>query len=358
MDFIKLLPTPSISGGLILNRIDSAVWIERYREAGEFHITTDRSSGLLEELPTGSFITHKDTLDVMEVDVHSIAGNVVTISGRGITTVFDRRIVGSSLAYASPDAVPGDYILAAATIPDQWMLMLRQHCKAAYGAPADDELASTLFSRGPTAIDGESVERIIDRKTVYEAAIELLALYDHGWSARRSLINNSITFSITGGNDKTSTVNFSEESGELLNAEYLRSTRANKNVAFIQGRFVHTFYYAPSSTGWSRRTLFVDASDIDEKLTAAPVGAELAAIKVKMQNRGRLALMQNNNMNIVRADISSNTRYRYRTDYTVGDFVSVEGMLGASSIRRVTEYTEIEDSNGTSGYPTLSTLEV
>jgi hypothetical protein len=73
-----------------------------------------------------------------------------------------------------------------------------------------------------------------------------------------------------------------------------------------------------------------------------------------MQVRGRIAIDNQNRVTIVKSDISSVTPYQYRTDYNVGDLVTLDGNFGVSAVMRVIEYVEIEDESGESGHPTLS----
>ena len=48
------------------------------------------------------------------------------------------------------------------------------------------------------------------------------------------------------------------------------------------------------------------------------------------------------------------SRYKYGTDYNLGDKVQVENEYGISGTAVVTEVTEVEDETGYNVYPTLS----
>jgi hypothetical protein len=72
---------------------------------------------------------------------------------------------------------------------------------------------------------------------------------------------------------------------------------------------------------------------------------------------GRQILASQNEVSISKVEISKNTtRYKYRTNYNVGDLVSVEGNYNTSAIMRVVEYVEIEDETGENSYPTLAEI--
>jgi hypothetical protein len=101
--------------------------------------------------------------------------------------------------------------------------------------------------------------------------------------------------------------------------------------------------------------MIVDASDIDNQFSAYPQGADLTAVINKLLIRGYEALAQQSNVAITNAKISSSSQtYKYRTDYNVGDIVSVRGDYNTSARMRVIEHVEIEDETGESSYPTLT----
>ena len=61
-----------------------------------------------------------------------------------------------------------------------------------------------------------------------------------------------------------------------------------------------------------------------------------------------------NRVTITRADIAPVAKYRYRTDFQVGDLISIDGNFGAIAVMRVMEYVEIQDETGETGHPTLA----
>lgn len=145
----------------------------------------------------------------------------------------------------------------------------------------------------------------------------------------------------------------------MKNADYLWSNKPLKNAALVTGKFVETMVYG-SETGYARRTMFVDASDIDGALTAVPTGATtptLTQVRADMAERGRQALANQRQIVLANASLTDDQSYRYRVDFNVGDIVRLSSSFGEILTMRVSEYAEIQDSNGIHGYPTLAALD-
>ena len=87
--------------------------------------------------------------------------------------------------------------------------------------------------------------------------------------------------------------------------DYLWSDKKLKNSAMVIGRYVNTAVDTPGTTKYNRKTMIVNADDIDGALTAPPAGAALTDIVNKMKIRGTQALASQNRITITRADISN-----------------------------------------------------
>jgi hypothetical protein len=103
--------------------------------------------------------------------------------------------------------------------------------------------------------------------------------------------------------------------------------------------------------------MYIDASDLDSNLTAPPTttGGMQAEYIEQMQQRGRDALQQQNKIALTNVRVSNKLiRPAYRIDYEVGDIVYVGGAYRDTEMMRVTEYVEMEDDDGETGYPTFA----
>lgn len=366
--FVNTIPTNLVNAEYI-SGYNSAMWVERYREPGEFELIAPLSSGLKEFLPLGTIISHIDTLEAAIVETHHIKENVnsdpiITISGRTFDSFLENRIVGTNQAWGDAAVPFTEYSLSAANTWNQAVTLINQHILSTLLIDDNESLNDNILAATVTPGTGVSETRIIKRGSVHARLMELLAVDNLGIRFIRrnpfGVFGDDVKsyFLIHHGNDKRDTVNFSWTDGELKGAEYLWSLKKSKNIALVQGRYVEEIVYS-SANHYDRRIMFVDANDIDGYMTTVPTISTtptIGQIRAKMYIRGQEALANQNEVNIASTDISDVSQYQYRKDYDIGDIVSVDGNYGGQEQRRVIEYVEIEDEHGESGHPTLAVL--
>jgi hypothetical protein len=351
--------------GEVVNGADSKMWVERYRDPGEFSLSGNLSAGLREQLPVGTFISHNNTLEVMVVENHQIVEDrssdpTIQVTGRSFETMLEQRIVGVNQIDGTAHTL-SEYVLAADYTWNQAVTLINEHISTADVADPNDALGSVIAA---ASVSGASVETefVVGRDNVHAKLLSVLELEDLGIrTIRRNTFGllgsaTNTTLLVHAGSDKRNSVVFSWVSGDLESAEYLWSNKKHKNCAVVFGTYVGTKVYS-ADVGSNRRVMYVDATDLDDYLSAPPIGGNLTSILSKMAKRGRVALAAQKEVNLVRADTSNVTNYQYRRDYEVGDYVTVQGNRGETATMRVTEYVEIEDENGESGHPTLSVID-
>jgi hypothetical protein len=366
MDIFKyntITSPTSLDQAEFLNNLKSVMWVERYKEPGEFSIEADLSSGIMGQLPLGTLISHTNTLEVMIVENHEIKEKksedpTIVVSGRTFFSFLENRIVGTDSVRASTTISP--YILVAQQI--QWQIrdLIKDHI-GSLAATANDRLddVDTIVEFYTAFFSGDSVARTIKPGTVMNAVIDLLNVYDMGIKTIRKNPFGDGTWIMTylliyKGAPRQNTVMFSWKDGDLDSADHLISQKKKKNSAIIMGTYTnHVVDLGP--TKYDRRFMIVDAKDIDGHLDKTDSFSGLTA---SFQRRGREALAKQTNVVINRADVSSTAKYLYRRDYYVGDLVSVDSNYGDIAVMRVVEYAEIQDENGESGHPTLAFPEV
>lgn len=344
--------------GEVVNGLKTKLWVERYRNAGEFKFTADVSSDVRTVLPIGAFITHMDTLEIMIVENHEISDekgkeSELIVSGRGLETDFEQRVVGSNIASPSVGLV-GDYALTADETWDQAVTILKDHLYAAMLLDDDNEWPYLTITTDIPA-GGTSVARSIKRDNLHKSLLDLLSIDEVGVKViRPTAAEVNTTLLIHKGVDRSSQFVFSYDTGEIESADYLWTNKASKNSAFVSGKWVQVWVEGPQ-VGYARRVLQLDASDIDNSFSAAPAGADLTAVVVAMTQRGTDAIAAQNDISLTKAEVSREVNQnRYRVDFNVGDLVTIQGDYNEVSKMRISEYVEIEDQNGYVGYPTLT----
>lgn len=349
------------------------MWVERFRDAGEFEIVAPVSSGLKALLPEGTFISHIDTREVCVVENHEIEEKTdedpkIKITGRSMEVILEDRIVGANNAAFWSGGNPGaavayaDSSLAAGYPAAQAIALVNATIRT---PDNDDDKFQGILCAGETITEGASEIRIFKRGTIYSALIALLEQAKAGICVIRKgdfghRFADSLTdtyFYVHNGVDKTGTVFFSTDTGDVDNAQYLWSRKTLKNVALVSGQNIEVIVAdSPLATGFDRKVMLVDGGDIDRDYPSLDAAGK-TAVENAMRARGREALAAQRKTALASVDISRTHEYKYRTDYDIGDIVSVYANYGQFEQRRVIEYVEIEDDSGRVGYPTLAELE-
>jgi Siphovirus ReqiPepy6 Gp37-like protein len=364
VDMFRFTPNPSspttLVGGEYINGYLSAMWVERYQDCGEFQIKAKLSSGLREFLPLDTFISRPCTFEVMVVENHEITDNddidpILTISGRSMFSILDRRVVGVFQMRQSMS--PAQYQLSSNLTSYQTVNMINEHIYSASdgGDRFDNISASSSISSEPN-----SPTRSIKFGDMLEAVKSLCAIDDQGFrTLRRSpfFIYNgtasSTVLTIYKGVNKTASVIFSYQRGDIDQATYLWTNKNYKTHAYIFGQQFYAFAENPAITKLDRRMMTMDAGDIESHYPNPPSVQDQSWINGDMKNRGFQQLASQRKVTMAQVDISPFTSYLYRRDYGMGDLVMVDGNFGVTQAMRVIEHVEIQDENGTSAHPTL-----
>jgi hypothetical protein len=363
--------------GEIINGIHDSLWVERYRDPGEFKIAGPLSSGLREALPIGSLISHTDTSEVMMVENHEIndeedEDTKISITGRSFDAYLEERVVGWSLYWDNKDLTLTQqpvYTLASGTSYAQAAQLIKDHINTARTpAAANNQLVNVNEATRITLPSGNyptySATQL-RRGYVHPALVEILGVNDLGIRiVRPGIALTSLTaapvvtrFVVHDGIDRRATVMFSYDLGDLKSADYLWSLKRNKTEAIISGRYLDQAVTS-SKTGLQRREIFVDGGDIDGVYTSYPTGANKTNALASMAIRGNAEVLANNDVEVTRVDISRTNQNRYRVDYDIGDLVRLDGNYGSIQVVRVVEYVEVQDQDTQYGYPTVSIVNV
>lgn len=348
-----------LQSGQFVDGYKSIQWTERYRDAGEVIIEGALSSGLDRLLPIGTLVSHIHSYEVMIIESHNVVEHAdedptIRISGRSLETALENRVVGLNLARSTNDL--GDYTLAAANSWAQAVTLINQHITTAGGANAADILGS-LSAFTSLTTGGTSEERKFGRVPLYPTLLSILAVDNCGIRTIRKNVagfnsTTATTFMIHKGTDRSGAIVYSSKAGDIESAEYLWSQKSYMNAAIVVSRYLQQLCL-PSQTAWNRRFMIVNANDLDSHLDVVPTGATRTNLLNAMTTRGWQAIRNQTRVDLVRADLSELSRYKFRKDFHVGDIVSLDVSFGPIAKRRIVEYTEILDENEFREYPTF-----
>jgi hypothetical protein len=359
MDIFTINKT-TYTNGEVVNDLDTKLWVERYREPGEFKFTCKPTEKLRSQLSRGTLISHLDTLYVMMVEDHEIqedsdGTSIMTITGRSVDAFFENRMAlpnnfglksfGTEVSFLYDQLSATSWAQAASLLNDQ----IRSPLNAAQDALPNITILSSFVTATETP-----KERVIDRAQLDVAFKSVLEQSDIGIRVERP--NGGTTnlfFILYNGTDVSGSVRFDYSANDFASARYFWSIRTLKNGAQVVGKYQVSITRPVGLTGWDVRMLYVDASDFD---TLPGTQAETDAGVRKLASRGQEELGKNKETQLLEATISTTCRPKFRKDYQIGDIVYVIGNYGISQKMRVVEFAETEDGSGISGFPTLKSL--
>jgi hypothetical protein len=365
MDIIVFNNLPyltSIDSGDIVNGLSTKMWIERYDSSSEFTFTAPAIGDIQKRLPIGSLVSQVNSPILMHVENHEIVENageepILTITGRGFETFFDCRTVGTSQP-GFPRVSYDEYTIIAMKVGQQIKYLFDQH--ATHDVYDVNNNIPNVFSYWDGTGPNDPVERTVKRGPLYAAMEEMAKIDNLGiqtirpYPGTRNGSKNTVYIIIYSGVDRSKTVMLSYSAGDIVGGDYLWSNKLDKNAALVSGKWFEVVVN-PEETGAQRRTMWIEATDIDGEYQDQPTDeATILTLVAALEQRGREILSLQNPVILTKAEPSrEGLTAEYRVDYDVGDIISVYGQYNETTRMRVTEYVEFEDENGENGYPTL-----
>lgn len=347
----------------IVDRFISLVWTERWQSFGDFELDIPSSVQTRTLFKPDTYLAMNKSNYVMRVesvedDNNADGGRILKVKGRSIEAIMLDRVAKDSTSDLT-------------TVP-KWIItdtpgavgrkIFHDICVTGILDSADVISGVVEGSFMPSSTIAEPVDPItvnLDPTTVYDAIVtNVLNPWELGMRMLRDDATGQFYFEIYAGSDRTSTnptgliaVIFSSDLDNLQNTKELTTIDKSKNVAYVFSpagfEKVYPVDVDPTVTGFERRILVVDASDITS--TATP------SVTAALIQRGNEALAASRTFLGFDGEISQNCPYVYGVDYNLGDLVEEHNVDGVTSQMRVTEQIFVSDSQGDRTYPTLVT---
>lgn len=388
----------------------SLIWTERFQDAGEFQFKTPMVAETISKIPEGSFVSLRETAEVMIVENHSIGYDAngvpeLTTTGRSFAVFLENRFNYGD--YNQPYDMLHQYDYQDAVACLIWNALANGTTVNVDGSSRariiDDLVFRTMVCDRMTDQTGLSVGAVgslfelhdwtVQPGEVYSKVLDWLRLGNLGLRTIRpetktlvyemttyfetaggppyegtvyhanTYFTGRLKFEIYNGRIRTQTpapaaaqspVIFRYDAGHIESPTYLRSAKGFKNVAFVVCPDGELFVYGndpdPSGdgdyTGASRRAMLVDLGTID---------SSVVDLNQYMLQQGQIALKNANILLMADGAISPSTplTYGWNEDYFLGDVVTVVGEYGVREDMVVTEYVRNQDASGVKAYPTL-----
>lgn len=330
----------------IVDTASSVIWANRFRQCGDFEIYVSASASVLQLLQEDRFVVRQDDsmvgiIERVLLNTDEEAGDFLTVTGRCTRSILDRRIVWDQTALSG-------------TVEN----VMRRLVIDAFISPAIEARKYDKLTLAAAHGYADAVSVQFTGDNLQEAIDGLCAANDYGYAI--TLQDKQLVLDFYKGVDRSAgqrvnpRVIFSEEYDNLTASSYSFDKTAYKSVALVAGegegsaRRRTTVSRIIDQSGLHRREMFIDARDIssnDGEITETEYMAQLA-------ERGRTDLNAAAMVESMDGSVVS-TQYVYKTDFGLGDLVTVINKYGVQADTQLLEIVEVWDENGYTCTPTF-----
>lgn len=338
----------------IVDVYESIIWTERYYEYGDFELYTAMTQDILNYIKTDNYIQRvgSDRVMIIEeirIDTDSETGNHITITGRSLESILDRRVIWSQT-----------------TISGNLQNGIKKLINENIISPSKEErkISNFIFKDSTDSqITGLTVEAQYTGDNLYDVISKVCEEKSIGFKVSLNE-NKQFVFELYAGADRSYEqtnypyVVFSPNFDNIINSNYLESKENLKNVALVGGEGEGTArkYLAIGNTsGLDRRELFVDARDISSE---GEDGETLTTEQYNelLKQRGNEYLADYTDLVSFEGAVETNIMYKYGVDFFDGDIVQIANEYGHEAKVRILEVVISENEEGNSVYPTFKTI--
>ena len=337
------------NGQDLIEDYKSVIWNEKYADFGNFELVIAPNHPLALDLVPGTMVASTESqrlvlIRKIERTTDPDGSTLLKITGRTMESLLGDRLIFQGfepepLTYRGP---LGDIIKSLAA---------RALGSNAYANA--DRISNIRVLNNTT--DNESMTVEVKTGSFLEILKNLCAIKRFGFIFRPNS-DGGYTFTIEQMTIRRN-IKFSTLDGTLRSPRYVIDESEYKNVAYVTSKDhaalqIVSRNVALNISGFDRRVLYVEASDVDP----ANYNSTSELEKV-LRARGRSALSEHQRIIYVDGDISEDDRYKYFDDYYLGDLVEFTGFRNTTNDAQIVEYTWVSDERGIRSYPTYQLLE-
>lgn len=339
----------------IVDVYESFIWTDRYYEYGDFELFTSMTDTILSYIRQDYYLQSRESEHVMiiekiRINSDSENGNHITVTGRSLESILDRRIVWGQ------KTITGNLQNGIRTLLNENVI-----------SPADNKrrISNFIFEASTDpAITSLKIDAQYTGDNLYDVINKICSERSIGFKV--TLNNNKqFVFKLYAGTDRSydQSVNpyviFSPKFENIINSNYVESKSALKTVTLVGGEgegSARKYTTVGGGSGLNRRELFTDARDISSDVGDGVVLSD-AAYTAQLQQRGKEKLAENTDVTSFEGQVETTVMFRYGEDFFNGDVVQIANEYGHETKARIVEIVMSEDEDGNSVYPTFKTIE-
>lgn len=343
----------SFSSVEVIDMFESFLWVDRYNSFGDFEIFTLANKNILNVAQQDFYLWSPNSEHSMIIDERVItsdieSGNALTIRGRSLEFILDRRIVWFQTI------LNGNFQNAILRLLNENIINPlnpnRRISNFIFQASTDPRITSLTIKAQFTG------------DNLYTTIEELCKERQLGFKIVLNT-NNQFVFSLYMGTDRSHSqqtnpyVVFSPNFDNIKNSNYFETNRILKTSALIAGEGEGSDRRTIEIGGGSdlaRREQYIDARDIssktqDRELTPDEYNAQLA-------QRGNERMAENIFIKTFDGDIEATQMYIHGRDFFLGDIVQIVNEFGIEASTRIVELISSNNNEGDNLVPTFSVI--
>ena len=348
----------------VIDVYHSFIWTDRYYEYGDFELYTNMNKEILNYIKQDYYIQNPNSEHTMIIEKIQITsdfeeGDRITVSGRSLESILDRRIVWGALAFNH-----GLQFSIQALLEDSIINPSKPERKIEnfiFEESTDPVITSLKLDAQYT---GDNLYDVISKICIENNIGFKITLND----------SNQFVFKLYAGVDRSYEqeavpyVVFSSSFDNILNGNYIESKSALKNVTLIGGQGEgegRVYMTVGNVSGLERRELFTDARDLEIEKIKVPITPnswymverlDTEGYEKKLLQRGKEKLAECVDVVSFEGQVETTLMYKYGEDFFQGDIVQISDEYGHDTRVRILEVITSEDEEGILIYPTFATI--
>lgn len=348
-----------LSNVKVLDVYKSFIWTDRYDTCGDFEIYISVNNTALQYLVKEYYLAidssdHYMIIEDFESTTDIEEGNYLIITGRSLESILERRIIWN-------------HTVLEGNLQDGIKKLLNENLIS----PSDPnrKIENFIFKDSTDSrITSLTVDNQFHGETLLEAIESICKSFDLGFKITVN-DNDQFVFELYKGIDRSYEqtevpyIEFSPSFDNILNTNFVQSTKTLKNVALVAGegegsnrKTIAVQRDKAVHSGLNRREMFVDARDISTYTLEGELSAE--EYNKQLTQRGNETLADNTETESFDGEVLTTSGvYMFGRDYFMGDIVQLVDQNGRESTSRVTEYIISESASESTAYPTFTSID-
>lgn len=324
----------------IIDSYKSLIWTKRYYTYGDFELYIPADENLLNYLKQDYYLIRDDDESVMIIEKIEITtsieeGDFFIITGRSLESILTRRIIWYQTNISTSNPVNGIYQLISAN---------------AINTNTARKILNLSFDSSFSISATLNIQ--ITGDNLMDAITEICKEFGIGFKV--ILQNGNFICSCYQGEDTD--VIFSKEFDNLISSNYVSDFTEYKNCGLVAGegegrarKTIPIWNTENEPSGLDRREAYIDARDMSTN------DGEISENEYmnKLSQRGKEKLNEFVAIKSFESEIETQMTYQYKTDYNLGDLVTIENEFGIISKPRIIEIIESWNETGYSAIPTF-----